>query len=58
MNIGTFIVLIIVALIMGFAIRKVIKDKRSGKTCSSCSSCSACNGSCSANKMVDNILKK
>ena len=45
MNIGTFVVLVIVACIVGLAARKVWKDKKSGKSCSSCGgSCGGCSG--------------
>lgn len=36
MNLGTFVVLLVVVLIVGLAVRKVVKDKKSGKACSSC----------------------
>ena len=34
---GTFIVLLILIAIVFLAIRKIYKDKKSGKTCASCS---------------------
>lgn len=59
MNLGTFVVLAILIVIVAFVIKAMVKDKKSGKTCSGCSgSCSGCYGSCSANKIVDDIMKK
>ena len=34
---GTFIVLLILIAVVFLAIRKIYKDKKSGKTCASCS---------------------
>ena len=50
MNAGTFIALLAVLLLVGFAVRSIIKDKREGKAscgcsiggCSGCSGCAAC----------------
>lgn len=51
-NIGSIIVLVIVAIVIGFAVYSVIKDKKKGKcscggSCGSCcdggSSCGCCN---------------
>lgn len=56
MNIGTFVVLIIVLAIVAFAIRYLVNAKKSGKTCSGCSgSCSGCGGSCKVSNMVDSL---
>ncbi len=45
MNIGTIIVLLIVAAIAIFAVRSIYKDKKNGK--SSCGGdCSKCHGGC------------
>lgn len=45
MNVGTIIVLLIVAAIATFAVRSIYKDKKNGK--SSCGGdCSKCHGGC------------
>ena len=41
---GTFIVLLILIAIVFLAIRKIYKDKKSGKTCASCSGGCDCGG--------------
>lgn len=38
-NIATIIVSLIVIMCIAFALRSLIKDKKSGKSCSSCSGC-------------------
>lgn len=43
MNAGTFIVLLIVVGVVALVIRKIVNDKKSGKTCSSCGGgCEGC----------------
>jgi len=43
---GTLVVGLILAGIVGGIIMKMVRDKKSGKNCSGCSSCSMCGGSC------------
>ena len=44
-NLSTIIVAAIVVVIAALAVRKMIKDKKSGKTCSSCGgNCTCCPG--------------
>ncbi len=50
MNLGTAIVLLVLIAVCGLAIRSIIKDKKSGKSCSCGGSCSGCSGSCSSCK--------
>lgn len=46
MNAGTIIVLLIVVGVVALVIRKIVRDKKSGKTCSSCGGGCGCD-SCS-----------
>ena len=48
-NIATIIVSIIVIMCIVFALRSIIKDKKSGKSCGCGSSCSGCAGSSMCN---------
>lgn len=43
---GTFIVGSIVIIIMGIAIRSIIKDRKNGKACGCGQSCKGCSGHC------------
>lgn len=43
---GTFIVGSIVLIIMGIAIRSIIKDRKNGKACGCGQSCKGCSGHC------------
>ena len=45
MNAGTILVLLVLLCIVGLVVRKIVKDKKAGKTCGSCSgNCSCCHG--------------
>lgn len=44
-NFSTILVALIVLGIVGLAVRSIIKDKKSGKSCSCGGSCSGCAGS-------------
>ncbi|HIU76532.1 MAG TPA: FeoB-associated Cys-rich membrane protein [Candidatus Pelethocola excrementipullorum] len=49
MNAGTIIVLVVLLGVVSLVIRKIVKDKKAGKTCSSCGgNCSACSPSTKA----------
>lgn len=44
-NLSTIIVALALAVIVALTVRKMIKDKKAGKTCSSCGgSCAGCSG--------------
>lgn len=43
-NIGTIVVTALLIIITGLIIRKIVKDKKSGKGC--CGDCSSCNNNC------------
>ena len=53
-NIGSIIVFIVVAAIIGFAIYKQVKNKKNGNSCgcgcSGCSGCSSCESKDKSNK--------
>ena len=51
MTFGDFIVLAVLAMIIGLIIRGMLRDKKKGKSCG-CGSCSGCSmaGSCSSCK--------
>ena len=51
MNIGTIIVLVILAVIVFFAVRSIYKQKKNGSCCSG--DCSKCHG-CSSTKNTNN----
>ncbi len=47
MNLPTFIILVILAVIIGAVVRGMIRDKKAGKGRSGCSGCSGCSsGGC------------
>ncbi|MCI8831915.1 MAG: FeoB-associated Cys-rich membrane protein [Lachnospiraceae bacterium] len=47
MNFSTFLILLIILLLVGFAVRTIYKNKKEGKCCSGCSGCSGnCHKSC------------
>ena len=59
MNIGTFVVLVVLLIIVGLAIRSMVLDKKAGRSCTGCADRNCCHNSCpSADKMVDDIMKK
>lgn len=41
---GTIVVEILVLLVIGNAVRCIIKDKKTGKSCASCGGCGGCAG--------------
>lgn len=46
-NLGTLIVLAVLLIVVGLIVRKMIVDKRSGRsTCSCGGSCGSCGGNC------------
>ena len=49
MNLSTFIILVVLAVIIGAVIRGMIRDKKAGKGCSGCSGCS---GGCDTHQDV------
>ena len=53
MNITDIIVIVVIALIIGLALNKLIKDKRLGKKCSGCPYAGACT-TCSSDN-IENI---
>ena len=48
-NVGTIIVLILLAGIVGLIVRKMIHDKRAGKSACGCD-CAHCHGACHAHR--------
>lgn len=53
MNLSTFIILVVLAVIIGAVIRGMIRDKKAGKGCSGCSECSGCSsGGCGTHQDV------
>lgn len=57
MNLGTFVVLLVVIAIVALAIRSMVIDKKNGRACTGCACHTSCHGSCGADKMVDDIMK-
>lgn len=46
-NLSTIVIAAILVIAVGLIIRKMIRDKKAGKTCGSCGgSCSCCQGNC------------
>ena len=45
-NLGTILVCAVLVLVVGLVIRKIIRDKRSGKSCDC--GCGGCDGCCSS----------
>ena len=59
MNIGTFVVLVILLVVVGLTIRSMVRDKKAGRACTGCANRNCCHSSCTAaDKMVDDIMKK
>lgn len=47
MNLSTFIILVILAVIIGAVVRIMIRDKKAGKGCGGCAGgCGGCAGGC------------
>ena len=43
-NMANIIIIVLLALVIGLGIRRIIRNKKAGRTSCGCSSCSACAG--------------